>query len=132
MSQGQRSKRSGDAYRQYYIKYHERAPVNRRARQERHMAKHPNDNQEVSTQYRRQKPKAKGGWLTRKQLSKLDMTAAIDPESGGRVQGRKAQKQLAQAYKHARSVARQMQYDPEIAVQQPKNHPKVSETSNQS
>lgn len=58
--------RNGNAQKNYYGAYPAKAEKNRKARQERHQKRHPNDKQKVVTRYRKVKPENISGWLTPK------------------------------------------------------------------
>lgn len=55
----------------YYERYKTRAEKQRKLRQERHAKKHPNDKQNGSSAYRKQKPENTSGWLTPSMDGKL-------------------------------------------------------------
>lgn len=56
--------RDGNAQKNYYAAYQNKAEKQRKARLERHMKRHPNDKQGGSTAYRKMTPKEVSGWLT--------------------------------------------------------------------
>lgn len=66
-----KSGRNGNAQKNYYSSYPNKAAKNRKSRLERHQKNHPNDTQGGSTNYRKKTPENVSGWLTPQMDNKL-------------------------------------------------------------
>jgi hypothetical protein len=78
--------RNGVSQKAYYAAYKGRAESNRKARQEKHMKKHPNDAQSGSNGYRKSAPQVVSGWLTVKMsslLTPVQVSPATTKSKGG-------------------------------------------------
>lgn len=104
--------RNGNAHRHYYQARQSKGwdDVNRKHRQNKHHARHPNDETPISAKYRRRTPQQKGGWMTKHQIKNLGIGNMMNPDEKGRAYGRKGTKHLAQVLSHSRAVARMREY----------------------